>query len=84
LGGDQLIEWGGALRWLVAGDRTDAQKVRTWAAAQGGHATIFRAANKDRQVFHPQSEPLVALHRRLKSVFDPRGILNPGRLMAEF
>jgi len=84
LGGDQLIEWGGALRWLVAGDRSDPQKIRTWAAAQGGHATQFRAASKDRQVFHPQSETLVALHRKLKSVFDPHGIFNPGRLLVEF
>jgi glycolate oxidase FAD binding subunit len=28
--------------------------------------------------------PLLALHRRLKEVFDPRRILNPGRLYAEF
>ena len=27
---------------------------------------------------------LLALHRRLKKSFDPRGILNPGRLYAEF
>ena len=84
LGGEQLIEWGGALRWLVAGDRTDAQKVRAWAAAQGGHATLFRATNKDRQVFHPQGETMVALQRKLKLVFDPHGILNPGRMLAEF
>ncbi|MFZ1446324.1 MAG: FAD-linked oxidase C-terminal domain-containing protein [Candidatus Dechloromonas phosphoritropha] len=27
---------------------------------------------------------MLALHRRLKKAFDPRAILNPGRLYAEF
>jgi glycolate oxidase FAD binding subunit len=34
-------------------------------------------------VFTPLSPPLAAIHRRLKSEFDPAGILNPGRLYAE-
>ena len=34
--------------------------------------------------FAPLSPALLALHRRLKKAFDPRGILNPGRLYAEF
>jgi len=34
--------------------------------------------------FAPLSPALLALHRRLKKSFDPRGILNPGRLYAEF
>ena len=81
LAGDQLIEWGGALRWLAAGDRADPQKVRAWAAAQGGHATQFRAERKERDVFHPLDATMAALHGRLKSVFDPHGILNPDRLL---
>ena len=81
LAGDQLIEWGGALRWLAAGDRADPQKVRAWAAAQGGHATQFRAERKDRDVFHPLDATMAALHGRLKAVFDPHGILNPDRLL---
>ncbi|CAG0989022.1 glycolate oxidase FAD binding subunit [Burkholderiales bacterium] len=84
LGGEQLIEWGGALRWLAAGARTDAAKVRTWAQAQGGHATLFRAAAKPVEVFHPLPSTLAALHKRLKATFDPHGILNPGRLSAAF
>ena len=81
LAGDQLIEWGGALRWLAAGDRADPQKVRAWAAAQGGHATQFRAERKERDVFHPLDATMAALHGRLKAVFDPHGILNPDRLL---
>lgn len=84
LGGDQLIEWGGALRWLLATDRTDARRVRDWAQAQGGHATLFRAIDKSAGVFHPLPSPVLALHQRLKQNFDPRGVLNRGRLYPSF
>jgi glycolate oxidase FAD binding subunit len=82
LGGEQLIEWGGALRWLVAGERTDAARVRAWSQSNGGHATLFRAADKSAGAFHPLPEPLLVLHRRVKSTFDPEGVFNPGRLYA--
>ena len=84
LGGDQLIEWGGALRWLVAGPRTDAGEVRAWAQGNGGHATLFRAADKSVGVFHPLPRPIHELHRRLKTTFDPAGILNRSRLYPDF
>jgi glycolate oxidase FAD binding subunit len=83
LGGDQLIEWGGGLRWLAATERVDAAKLRAWASRQGGHATLFRAADKSGSVFHPLDETLAALHRKLKSVFDPQGIFNRGRMIAD-
>jgi glycolate oxidase FAD binding subunit len=83
-GGEQLIEWGGALRWLAAGASTDPGRVRVWAEGNGGHATLFRAADKGVGAFHPLSEALHALHRRLKTTFDPAGILNPGRLYPDF
>jgi FAD/FMN-containing dehydrogenase len=81
LAGEQLIEWGGALRWL----RSDvpAAEVRAAAAAAGGHATLFRAADKSCGAFTALSAPLLAIHRRLKQSFDPAGIFNPGRLYAE-
>jgi glycolate oxidase FAD binding subunit len=84
LGGEQLVEWGGGLRWLAAGDRTDTQRVRLWAAANGGHATLFRSTDKSAGAFHPLTATLQALHHRLKSAFDPNGILNRGRLYPEF
>jgi glycolate oxidase FAD binding subunit len=84
LGGDQLIEWSGALRWLAAGERTDPARVRAWAQGNGGHATLFRAADKSSGAFHPLPETVHALHRRLKAVFDPAGILNRGRLYPDF
>ncbi len=84
LGGEQLIEWGGAQRWLVAGPRTEAATVRAWAQSQGGHATLFRGADKSAGVFHPLSPALLGVHRRLKQTFDPQGILNRGRLYPAF
>jgi len=80
LAGPQLLEWNGALRWLRS--RADAATVQAAAAAAGGHATLFRASDKPRDVFHPLPEPLMRLHHRLRRTFDPAGILNPGRLHA--
>ena len=84
LGGEQLIEWSGGLRWLLATDRTDPARVRSWAGNRGGHATLFRATDKTPGVFHPLPDAMLGLHRRLKAQFDPANILNPGRLYAEF
>jgi len=84
LGGEQLIEWGGALRWLVAGERTDPLDVRAWAQGNGGHATLFRAPDKSAGAFHPLPQALHQLHRRLKATFDPAGVLNRGRLYPDF
>ena len=83
-GGEQLVEWGGALRWLVGGERTDPARIRAWAKEQGGHATLFAGADKSAGVFQPLPAPVLALHERLKAGFDPHGILNPGRLYASF
>ena len=78
LPGEQLIEWGGAQRWLV----TDAPAgvVRDAAVRAGGHATLFRASNKKAGAFAPLQSPLDRIHRELKRAFDPAGIFNPGRL----
>ena len=82
LPGSQLIEWGGALRWL----RSDAPAaaVRAAASAAGGHATLFRGGDRAAGVFQPLSDGLMQIHRRLKQTFDPAGILNPGRLYPDF
>jgi glycolate oxidase FAD binding subunit len=78
--GEQLVEWGGALRWTRGGTMTDLRQI---AKRAGGHATLFRGADKSAGAFAPLEPVLLRLHRALKSAFDPAGILNPGRLYAE-
>lgn len=83
LDGAQLIEWGGALRWLKPNGAGDPTRLRAWAREHGGHATLFRGGDKSAGVFQPLETPLVAIHRRLKATFDPAGIFNRSRLFAE-
>lgn len=80
--GKQLIEWGGAVRWIFAS--AEPSVVQEAARQVGGYATLFRAANKAGAVFQPLPAPLLALHKRVKQVFDPHGIFNPGRMYPEF
>jgi len=50
----------------------------------GGHATLVRASESIRAtaaVFQPLSAPLLALTKSVKASFDPRGILNFGRMV---
>ena len=80
--GDAMIEWGGALRWLLCKSPIDAAALRAWAAENGGHATLYRGRDKSAGAFQPLAAPILALHERLKHVFDPHRILNPGRMYA--
>jgi glycolate oxidase FAD binding subunit len=82
LEGDQLIEWGGAQRWLRT--ELDAATIRNAAQRVGGHATLFRGADKSAGVFHPLAAPVMKIHRNLKNAFDPAGVFNPGRMYTEF
>ena len=74
----QLIEWGGAQRW-VAGNY-DARNLQLAIANTGGHVTLFRGGDKSTGVFQPLQPALAKIHRNLKTAFDPAGILNPGRM----
>ena len=78
LGGVQLIEWGGAQRWLRS--ELDAAAIRDAVSAAGGHATLFRGGDKSAGVFQPLQSAVARIHERLKNSFDPAHIFNPGRL----
>jgi glycolate oxidase FAD binding subunit len=82
LSGEQLVEWGGAQRWLCTSSAPGL--VREAAASVGGHATQYRAINKSAGVFEPLKPPLDRIHRQLKTAFDPDGLFNRGRLYPEF
>jgi glycolate oxidase FAD binding subunit len=81
LEGKQLIEWGGAQRWLRAdASETASRDIRNAAAAAAGHATLFRGGDKRVGVFHPLAPALARIHERMKAAFDPSRIFNPGRM----
>ena len=84
-GGDVLYDWGGGLIWAAIPPRPDAQAtlVRERAAAAGGHAMLLRAPEEARRqidVFHPASAGVAALSERVRQSFDPKSILNRGRM----
>lgn len=82
LPGQQVLEWGGALRWLKS--NADAKTVREAAALGHGHATLFRGGDKSAGVFHPLPSVMMQLHQRLKHSLDPAGIFNRGRMYPDF
>jgi glycolate oxidase FAD binding subunit len=81
---DAYYDWAGGLVWLRMEGEPEAELLRRLIRQfGGGHATLVRASPADRAaipVFEPQPAALAALSARLKSEFDPKGILNPGRM----
>jgi glycolate oxidase FAD binding subunit len=81
-----LYDWAGGLIWaaLTPADDGGAAVVRG-ALGGNGHATLIRAPAAVRaavDVFPPQEPGVAALSKRVKEGFDPRGVLNPGRMWA--
>ena len=84
LPGEQLIDWGGALRWMVMDN--DETEIRIEAEKLGGHAQLFRPATNDNAEIsrnHPLSPGLFKLHQGIKQAMDPKEILNPGYLFPQ-
>jgi glycolate oxidase FAD binding subunit len=81
LPGETLMDWGGALRWLCSD--APAEIIRAAAGAAGGHAVLYRNGDRRGEIYHPLTPALLALHQRLKASFDPKGILNRGRMYAD-
>ena len=84
-GGDVIYDWAGGLIWAALPPSPDAHAalLRQRLAAIGGHATLLRAGDELRRsvdVFNPQADGVAALAERVRQSFDPKGILNPGRL----
>ena len=86
-GAQAFYDWGGGLIWVETLPSSDAGAavVHRAVAAAGGHATLIRAPAAVRaavDVFTAQDGGLAALTRRVKESFDPKGLLNPGRMWA--
>jgi glycolate oxidase FAD binding subunit len=87
-GGDVIYDWGAGLIWAALPPKPDAQAglVRARVDAAGGHAMLLRASDEVRRnvdVFHPQQGGLAALGERVRHSFDPKNILNRGRMIRE-
>jgi glycolate oxidase FAD binding subunit len=85
---EAFYDWGGGLVWLsldksAAGEDGGAAFIRALLRLAGGHATLVVAPGALRskiEVFEPEDAALANLGRRVKTNFDPQGILNPGRV----
>jgi glycolate oxidase FAD binding subunit len=84
------LDWGGGLLWVAITESGDGGAEIIRAAIRGadghgtGHATLIKGSPALRlavPVFEPQPPPLAALAARVKESFDPRHILNPGRMV---
>ena len=90
LGGEVSFDWAGGLVWCAPAPAESpeavdggAEELRRIVIEHGGHATLVRAPEAVRgrvPVFQPEGGALAALTRRVKENFDPRGVLNPGRM----
>jgi glycolate oxidase FAD binding subunit len=82
-----FLDWGGGLVWIAppAAPDAGAAAIRRAVAEVGGHATLVRgpaSARASIDVFEPADAALSALTKRLKESFDPKRVLNPGRMWA--
>jgi len=78
----QLIDWGGAHRWITSD--IDIDSMRKIVAGHGGFVTGFRHVDRGGAVFQPLEPVVQVLHARLKHAFDPSGVLNPGRMYRDW
>jgi glycolate oxidase FAD binding subunit len=77
-------DWAGGLLWLALPATEEiAARLHAITGRLGGHTTLFRATSEARsrlQVFEPESAARVELTRAVKAAFDPKHVLNPGRM----
>ena len=79
-----FLDWGGGLIWL-AGPATETTHNAVTEAARAHNAVwwLMRAPDPLRAavaVVPPEPPALAAISRKIRETFDPRGILNPGKL----
>ena len=79
-----FFDWQGGLVWLQMNETPEADKVRSAIAKLGGgHATLVRASDEQRQsenVFQPENAAVTAISKRIREQFDPLGKFYTGRM----
>lgn len=87
-----FLDWGGGLVWITLPEEGDGGGAVIRNAIGGrdgrgiGHATLVKGSPALRAavpVFEPQAPALAALSRRVKESFDPKRVLNRGRMYPE-
>ena len=80
------MDWGGALTWALLPRATPATVVHGLVRKAGGHAHLVldpQGDGQEPQAFSPLDPGLQRLHMNLKNAFDPKRVLNPGRMFPE-
>jgi len=81
-----FMDWGGGLVWIAGPASEDAHAaVMAAARAGGGSWMLLRGPDALRAgvaVIPPEPAALAKITASVKAAFDPRGILNPGRMYA--
>jgi glycolate oxidase FAD binding subunit len=85
LGARGFLDWAGGLVWLAVPGEFDANVNQVMAVVKvlGGHASLIRASENVRQRIacrSPEEPAIAAISNRVRQAFDPKGILNPGRM----
>ncbi|MEQ9199479.1 MAG: FAD-binding protein, partial [Rhodospirillales bacterium] len=83
--GEVYFDWAGGLVWMAVDATGDAgaAAIRQAIAGCGGHATLMRGPDGlrgDVPPFEPLTGVAAKITASLKLQFDPKGILNPGRM----
>jgi len=81
------LDWGGGLIWLgaAAGAKPSPETIAAVLKRHGGHGNLFVAPAGEGAAlpaFLPADPTLASLAVRVKEAFDPKQLLNPGRLYA--
>ncbi len=77
---EQLIDWGGAQRWVRTEESPDS--VMRNASSAGGYAEQWHTSDK-KNLRYCLPDEIRNIHKRIKQAFDPKGILNPGAFYNE-